>query len=175
VTDYDRQCQAWVFHRYRRKANVSVDALAYVTPYGTVLEVRPSIGAVGPFRLKIKEGEDGAQITVTSVVATANGGTVDVGTPETRRAFRNQFVSQGETVSSSTLFRPDTAIDALIGWFVTFDVTGRGLLRDGLSWQARVFVPVTDPRRWASSIPAPPPFRPDLDLIGYIEEGQKSP
>jgi hypothetical protein len=128
--------------RYRHKANVSVWADAYRTIHGVFLEARPSVGAVGPFRLNIKRENDGAQITVIPVVAIP-GGTADADCPpQTRRAFTNQFVSQGETVSSSAVFSVPEDIENLIGWFVTFDLTGRGILRDGLNWQGRVFVPL---------------------------------
>lgn len=129
---------AW---RYRHKANVSVWAQVYRTPGGLVLEARPSVSAVGPFRLKFKE-DDGALLTITPVIATATGTANADRLPKTRPAFDNQFVAQGETVTSSALFHMDDDIDNLIGWFVTFDVTGRGILRDGLSWQDRVFVPL---------------------------------
>jgi hypothetical protein len=35
--------------------------------------------------------------------------------------------------------------------------------------QSTATEPAGEPANW----PAPPPYRPDTDLIGYIEEGQK--
>jgi hypothetical protein len=127
---------------YRHKANASVSAYVYWTASGLILEVRPSLGAVGPFRLKIKDSDDGAEITVTSQVV-VDGTPADAASePMKCRAFREDFVSQGETVSTSSIFAMREDAENLVGWFVTFDVTGRGFLRDGLSWQSRVFVPL---------------------------------
>jgi hypothetical protein len=130
--------------RYRHKANVTVWAEAYRTPHGVVLEVRPSVGAVGPFRLKIKKDEEGALITVIPMVAAGSALVEADRLPKTRRAFRNEVVSQGETVSTSAIFHMTCDLVNLVGWFVILDITGRGIFRDGLNWQSRVFVPVPD-------------------------------
>jgi len=140
-----------VGYLYSRKANVSISADVHRTARGVVLAARPSVNAFGPFPLKFKE----AQIEVYPVYPTEQGGTfTDTGHPKTRDAFpddekgRPQFVSPGETLTSTALFRVDDGDTAgVLGWVVTLSISSQGRIRQGLHWGDRVFVPVASPAK----------------------------
>lgn len=132
---------------YARRANASVTATAHRLPGGElVLDVRPSVTALGPLTLRFSKKEP-PQVEVTEVLGTASG-TTD-GVPfSPRQAFpddergKAQFVSPGETLTSMVLFRGESQHSALLGWCVCLSVRSRGIVRHGLSWGDRVFVPL---------------------------------
>ena len=120
---------------YSRKATATVSAEAVVTNSGTLVSVRPSIYALGPFKLKFADS-DGAVVRVTPVLATESDGTrSDEVSSKKREAFpadetgRPQFVSPG-----------------LLGWSVSLNIASKGFLRHGLHWADRVFVPMAPSR-----------------------------
>jgi hypothetical protein len=137
---------------YSRKATATVSAEAVVTNSGTLVSVRPSIYALGPFKLKFADS-DGAVVRVTPVLATESDGTrSDEVSSKKREAFpadetgRPQFVSPGETLTSSLLFRVGLDTPGLIGWSVSLNIASKGFLRHGLHWADRVFVPMAPSR-----------------------------
>lgn len=136
---------------YRHKANLGIKAEVAATDSGTVLAVRPSVSAVGPFKLKFAD-EHGAVVQVRRVFATDKGGTATEQSAWKRRnAFpadetgQRQFVSPGESLSTTTLFRVDPQEPKLLGWLVSLNIASKGVIRHGLHWAERVFVPVTSP------------------------------
>lgn len=139
--------------RYRRKASVTISGEAHQIPGGYLVVARPSISSVGPFRLRLAN-ERGAVVTVAPVLATANGGTTS-GAEKDRPAFPrqveddgrlvDQFVGQGETLHSSSIFRWDTPQaggQPLLGWRININVRAGGRFRRGVTWADRDFVPV---------------------------------
>jgi hypothetical protein len=135
---------------YSRKANASVTADSYSMDGLTFLAIRPSVTASGPFRLKFADVE-GATVEVIPSLRTVNGEGTEEGTPVTsppRTAFPNdverrpQFVNPGETLTSSLLVVVDPKAPRLIGWYVCFNVASKGVIRHGLHWADRAFVPV---------------------------------
>jgi hypothetical protein len=136
---------------YRHKATLSIAGEVVTTDSGTVLAVRPAVSAVGPFKLKFAD-PDGAVVRVTPVLATKDDGTfTDTANAKKRSAFppditgKPQFVSPGETLASSRLFRVEPSTPRLLGWFVSLTISSTGLLRHGLHWADLVFVPVASP------------------------------
>jgi hypothetical protein len=136
---------------YSRRANASISGDIHRTTHGAVLAARPSVNAFGPFTLRFKE----AKIQVFSVYPTDDGGTrTDTEHPMTRDAFppddkgKSQFVNPGETLTSTALFRVDDGDGAgVLGWLVTLNVSSKGLVRHGMHWADRIFVPVASSRQ----------------------------
>lgn len=136
---------------YSRKAAATVSAQLHETPNGIVLAVRPGVQALGPFKLKFATGDKGAEVTVTPVFATEKGTRSSQDKARQKPAFpkditgKAQFVSPGETLTSSRIFRVDPLPPDLIGWIVTLSIASRGLVRRGLHWADETFVPVASP------------------------------
>jgi hypothetical protein len=134
---------------YSRKATVAISAVPHSTSSGTLLVTKPSVTALGPFGLKLAEGDPGgAVIEVSEVLTTEDGsGTERGATYPLREAFprddqeRQQFASPGETLTGSEFFVVDTSSPRLAGWLVCLSVASKGI-RAGLHWQDRVFVPL---------------------------------
>jgi hypothetical protein len=135
--------------RYRKKATVNVEAKAHRVCDGVLVSTRHSVSSIGPFRLKFAK-TNGATVTLIQVLATSDGTTRDGEPTDERAAFpqdvadRDQFVHQGETLSSGVVFRfvePNELPQDLLGWTVVFDVSARGLRR-GLHWEDRMFLPL---------------------------------
>jgi hypothetical protein len=137
--------------RYSRKVNATVSAKLYRTDNGGVLAVRPSVRAFGSLTLRFKE----AKIEVFSVYPTTDGNTrTDREHPRDRNAFpvdtkgNPQFVNPGETLTSTVLFRVDDGDTGILGWLITLSISSKGLIRHGMHWGDRVFVPVaSSPKR----------------------------
>jgi hypothetical protein len=136
---------------YSRRATAIVSAELVITEHGSIIAVRPSVNAIGPFKLKFADS-DGAVVHVTSVQATDSGTYSDDENAKNRDAFptdekgKAQFVSPGEILTTSLLFRVDPSSPRLLGWLVSFHVASKGIVRHGLHWADRVFVPVSCPQ-----------------------------
>ena len=132
---------------YRHKATVTVSGELFVTDDVAVIAVRPSVNAVGPIKLRFAD-HDGAVVTVTPTLATESGTKSDHDATKKRDAFppdemeNSQFISPGETLTSSLLVRVDPTTPNLLGWWVALNVASKGIVRHGLHWADRVFVPV---------------------------------
>lgn len=153
---------------YSRKATATVTATLHPTENGTVLAVRPGVQAQGPFKLKFADGDDGAVVTVTPVYTKEGGGTrTDHDGARCRTAFpldvegKTQFVSPGETVTSSRLFRVDPVPEHLLGWFVSLNIASKGVIRHGLNWADEIFVPIA-----AVTVSRLPPPAPAAETAG---------
>ena len=129
--------------RYRKKATVNVTAEAHREPGGFVILVKTSISSVGPFRLTFAD-DGGAVVTAWEVFPDPPHGIRNSEEDQDLDAFPgNEFVSQGETMTSGLIFRfPDKKAEVLC-WGIALNVTAKGL-RGGLSWMDRVFVPVPE-------------------------------
>jgi hypothetical protein len=132
---------------YSRRATATVSAKVVVTTSGSLVSVRPSIYALGPFKLTFADS-DGAIVRLTPILATQSGTTSDEANSKSRDAFpademgHRQFVSPGETLTSNLLFRVQPDTPGLLGWSITLNVASKGFLRHGLYWADRIFVPV---------------------------------
>ena len=132
---------------YSRKATATVSAQAITVDSGSVIAVRPSVNAIGPFKLTFADS-DGAVVQVTPVFATEKGTSTDNDNAKIREAFptdetgKAQLVSPGETLTSTLLFRVDPSTPQLLGWLVSLNIASKGVVRHGLHWADRVFVPV---------------------------------
>lgn len=140
---------AVITYFFSRRANASVTAEAHrVSGGAVVLEVRPSVTALGPFGLKFKKS-DPPTITVIEILR-CTGDTANGRFLPSREAFpsdvggEEQFVNAGETLTSTALFPAEPPNANLIGWCVVLSVASRGIVRHGLHWGDRVFVPVPD-------------------------------
>lgn len=134
---------------YRHKATLGIEAELSAANNGSILAVRPSVGSVGPFKLRFAD-MDGSVVEIIKVFPSETGTRTEIYDPPKRRnAFpadekgNNQFVSPGETLASSLLFRVDPIPTDLFGWLVAFNVASKGrLIRRGLYWADRIFLPV---------------------------------
>jgi hypothetical protein len=133
---------------YRHKATLGIEGKVVTTDSGSILVARPTVAAIGPFKLKFRDKE-GAVVTLTEVVVEADGGVkTDDANARPKDAFpkdkkrKAQFVSPGESLSSGCLFRVDPSTPRLLGWWVSLNIASKGWLRHGLHWADRVFVPV---------------------------------
>ncbi len=135
---------------YSRKAIATVSAEVHATDEGTVVAVRPSVKALGPFTFRFKD-EDGAVAQVTPMLATEKGADPDDENAIKRNAFpydeedNPQSVAPGETLTSSLIFRVEPFTPRLLGWLVSLNVASKGFIRHGLYWADRVFVPIAFP------------------------------
>jgi hypothetical protein len=133
---------------YSRRATATVSAKLHKTENGTVLAVRPAVQAQGPFKLEFAAGEAASQATITPVLATDKGTRSSQDDARSKPAFptdvtgKAQFVSPGETLTSTLLFRVDPLLEGLIGWIVTLNIESKGIIRRGLHWADETFVPV---------------------------------
>ena len=123
---------------YGRKATAGVSATAHLTEEGVLISARPSICAVGIFRLKFAD-DDGATVRVIEVFRT-DGGLTDGRQWDAKAIFGPSFVEGGETLTTTVIFDLGPPPRGLVGWRVSFGVTSARLLRQGWSWADQVFV-----------------------------------
>ena len=132
---------ALVAVRYGRKATAQVEAAAYEAAGTLVLAARPSVRAVGVFRLTFRE-EQGCTITVTEVWTTQSG-LAEGRQWQTEAVFGPNFVEAGETIWTTVLFELGPPAERLIGWRVVLNiaVTRRFQREREWTWDDRIFVP----------------------------------
>jgi hypothetical protein len=87
---------------YGRKATAQVTAKAYLARGSVLLSARPSICAIGLFRLRFAR-EDGATVRVTEMVQTKDG-LSDGRYWDADAVFGESFVEGGETLTTTVLF-----------------------------------------------------------------------
>lgn len=135
---------------FARRANATIAAECHRLTDGSLLiNARPSVTAIGPFRLKFSN-KNIPKVKLVEIIS-SGAGTRDGNSLGERDAFprdmhgKEQFVSPGETLRSTVVFRPGTPSADLIGWRVELKVASRGFLRGGLHWGDSVFVPLPPP------------------------------
>jgi hypothetical protein len=125
---------------YGRKATAQVAAEAYLANGSVLLSTRPSICAVGLFRLKFT-GDDGATVRVTEMVQTEHD-LRDGRHWDAEAIFGESFVEGGETLTTTVVFPLGPLPVEVVGWRVSFGVTvQRWPSGQGWSWADQVFVP----------------------------------
>jgi hypothetical protein len=127
--------------RYGRKATAQVEGDAHETAGTTIVVVRPSVRAVGVFRLVFAPG-DGCSVSVTEVWVTPDG-LADGRQWRSDAIFGPSFVEAGETVWTTVIFDVGPPHPQVAGWRVVLDVAvARKFRRDKVwSWDDRIFVP----------------------------------
>jgi hypothetical protein len=134
--------------RYGRRASVSISAEVSDVPGGYLIVARPSVKAVGVFRVKFTKGEGGSQLQVTQVFVDAEWQPARV--PEERRfdLFGDSFVEGGEELTTTTVIPVPKPPGSVVGWFLWLQVCApnRFLRLDWLRWVVHQVRPI----RWAS-------------------------
>jgi hypothetical protein len=125
--------------RYGRKATAQIEASVYEAGNTILLAARPSVRAVGVFRLAFA---DDCRTTVTEVWTTREG-LVQGRKWGSRAVFGPSFVEAGETIWTTVVFDLGPPSEYLVGWRAVFDVTvSRRFGRNGeWVWNDRIFVP----------------------------------
>lgn len=132
---------------YGRKATAILAAEAHIADHMVLLSARPSVRAVGVFRLRFS-GDDGATIRVTEVWRDEDG-LVDGQFWEAGAVFGpaagggGHFVEAGETLLTTVLFNLGPLPPGVVGWRVSFGINvERRRFGGSWSWADQVFVPV---------------------------------
>ncbi|MCL4445483.1 MAG: hypothetical protein M1134_01205 [Actinobacteria bacterium] len=125
---------------YGRKATAQVAAEAYLADSSVLVSVRPSICAVGLFRLRFAD-DDSVRIRVTEMVQ--DGDSLRNGRRwEAKAVFGDSFVEGGETLTTTVVFPLGVLPPEVLGWRVSFGVTvERWPAGRRWSWADQVFVP----------------------------------
>jgi hypothetical protein len=127
--------------RYGRKATAQIEASVYEAAGTILMAARPSVRAVGVFRLAFT-GDDSSIISVTEVWTTQDG-LVDGSTWRSPAVFGSSFVEAGESIWTTVVFDLGPPSEYLVGWRVVLDVALTRRFRRGTDWvwDDRVFVP----------------------------------
>lgn len=108
---------------YGRRASAAISAEVHPTPAGFVVSTRPTVKAVGVFRVKFQEGR-GVVVRLTEVVVDDNGDLQENDNAwEHEGAFDQQFVDPGEELTTSVTFGPILPEPSVVGWMVYLRVT----------------------------------------------------
>ncbi|GEM_PF-3287820 len=125
---------------YGRKATAQVTGEAYVADGAVLLSARPSVSAVGLFRLKLGD-HDAATIRVTEMIH-IEGGLRDGRHWDAEAVFGGSFVDGGETLLTTVVFPLGALPAEVVGWRVSFGVTvQRWPSGRQWSWADQVFGP----------------------------------
>jgi hypothetical protein len=128
--------------RYGRKLSVAISGETHPTPTGVVIAARPSVRAVGVFRVHFNE-ERGAVIRATEVYINDDGDLTDGRYWERDDVFGASFVEGGEELTTTTLFQLPEPVSRLVGWRLSIEIRIRNRFIPGSSWSwaDQVFVP----------------------------------
>jgi hypothetical protein len=138
---------------YGRKANVVVTGEAHLIGDDVFVSTRPSISAVGFYRLKFAS-DDGAYVRVTEVYQ-IDGKLHNGRYWEAEAIFGASFVEGGETLTTTVIFPLGTLPPEVVGWRCSFGVKVVRFPRSSKRWWA-----------WADQNFIP---RPDIKL-GRVQE-----
>jgi len=128
---------------YGRRASVSIAAKPHETPNGLVIATRPTVKAVGVFRVKFRN-RDGIVVRLVEVYVDGNGDLQE--DEETARehtgAFEQQYVDPGEELTTTVTFSPTNPPESVIGWTVYLGISApTRLARFRTGWWAdQIFV-----------------------------------
>jgi hypothetical protein len=161
--------------RYGRRASVSLTASVLPTPVGFVIVARPSVKAVGIFRVRFVKGNSGSKVMVVEMYQDDQGEPQCAKTYPRLNIFGEAFVDGGEELVTTTLIPVPTPAASVIGWAVWFEVHAPNrFLR--LRWLTRAVA--RKPVRWAWNQPptqwlwlrVPQPWRKALRRV-FLSEG----
>jgi hypothetical protein len=111
---------AIVAQRYLRRADGSVDAIAFSRPGGLVLHVRPCVRSAGLVRVRLDRRPDAEPQVIVSEVRLDNGSEVR-GQAQSKRCLKaDTAIDPGESVTGSEIFLVPLADPDLVGWHVEF-------------------------------------------------------
>jgi len=128
---------------YGRKATAMVAGEAHLAGGDVLIAARPSVCAVGIFRLRF--GEDGGSwLRLTEIVRGPDSLVSGRQWDQLISVFgAGSFVEAGETLTTTVVFdvgRPD---EAVLGWRLSFGISvGRFRKAQDWAWADRVFIPV---------------------------------
>jgi hypothetical protein len=126
---------------YGRRATVTISAEVHRSHGRVILAARPSVCAVGLFRLRFHEPE-GAGVVVTEVIATDEPYVLADGRHwNAEFVFGPSFVEGGETLTTTVTFDLGPLPPNVAGWRVSLGIDVTRILSDW-SWADQVFVPV---------------------------------
>ncbi len=108
--------------RYGRRASVSITANVEPVPGGYLITARPSVKAVGVFRVKFTRGDEGSQLQVDQVYIDAQWQSVRVPSERRSNLFGDSFVEGGEELLTTTVIPVPTPPGSVIGWFLWVQV-----------------------------------------------------
>ena len=128
--------------RYGRRLSVSVTAEAYSTPSGVVLAVRPSVRAVGLFRVKLAKGT-GATLKVTEMYIDNAPSLQGARHWIEADVYGDSYVEGGEDLRTTTNFLVPNPVDRVVGWRVSVEINIKKRILPGSSsgWGDQIFVP----------------------------------
>ncbi len=131
--------------RYGRRASVSISAKAQAVPGGYLITARPSVKAVGVFRVKFTKGDEGSHLEVDQVYVDAQWQPVRVPSETRSNLFGDSFVEGGEELQTTTVIPVPTPPGSVIGWFLWVQVCApnRFLRLGWLRWVVR-----RNPLKW---------------------------
>jgi len=125
-----------------RKGTVVLTADAYLLAGRHVVAVRPSLHAVGVFRLNILQND--SAITVTEILGVPGIAGLQEGRVwQTAAIFGDSFVDAGEGLSTSVVFDLGPPAPDVVGWRVSATVAvSRFLRRTVWTWDDRLFLAI---------------------------------
>jgi hypothetical protein len=156
---------------YGRRAIVTVTAtLVEAADHSMILQVRPSLQAVGQFKIKVDQSDE-SYVAVIEVLRTDQhlvlGKTRKVGT-----LFGKGFAIPGETLNSTVLFDLGIPPKEVDGWLVVISVGAQRIgSRQDKSWDDRIYVPVP---KGEPAKPGEKAFEKVLNVADLVE-GEASP
>jgi hypothetical protein len=125
--------------RYGRRASVSLTAAAEPVPGGFLIIARPSVKAVGVFRIKFTKGEEGSQLLVSETYVAADWQPTRVQPVVVKDLFGDTFVEGGEELTTTTMVALPAPPGSVIGWTLWIQVCApnRFLRLSWLRWVLR--------------------------------------
>ena len=136
----------WLAARYGRRASASISAQVYATPQGVVMATRPSVKAVGIFRVKFHVTK-GVKVHVQEVFISDDGELASARYWENGTNWGQQYVDAGEELTTTVLFRLLDPPVRVIGWQVYLSVSAPTRLvapNASASWVDQIFVALPD-------------------------------
>jgi len=104
--------------RYGRRASVSLSASVEETTQGYLIIARPSIKAVGVFRVRFVKGRDGSSVGATELYLASNGDPTPAKEYSRHNILGDAFVDGGEELITTSLVPVPNPPDSVIGWAV---------------------------------------------------------
>lgn len=111
--------------RYGRRASVSISAEAQPTATGFLIVARPSVKAVGVFRVRLRSRADSSRVVVAEVRSSGGRDPVLARVATRSGFFGDVLIDGGEEQITTTLVPVPAPHPSAIGWAVWFQVSAR--------------------------------------------------